>query len=195
MSYISAGDLQQYVNNERGVVDQVLLTSAVNAASAAIDRYCRRTFTVAGEEAAAKVFAPNDAAVLYIYDCTTITGITENGATLSSSSWQAEPVNNMDGAGLTVPFSAVRRIDGGRWCQTSGRPGKASISITATWGWAVTPYEVVEACRMVAKEIVDERYNRGGFVVLGEAAGRAMRSRQVAALLDPFRSPRAFGIA
>lgn len=197
MAYLTTTELRGYLRNERGVVDDTMLTSILDAASSAIDDHCQRSFAAyGGGGATAKVFVPTDTALLPIYDATTISSITEDGTTLASTYWQAEPVNNLDGAFATVPFDCIRRIDGGAWNQTSGYPGKASISVTATWGWVSVPPRVKEACRIVAKEIAENRDARSGLVDFGEFAARVTASPTVSVLLSRLRSPyRAWGMA
>lgn len=195
MAYLSVEQVKRYLRNEQGATDDDIITEMLDAASGAIDDYCHRTFTAAAAVASARSFVPSGDQVLNIYDCTTITSITENGTTVATASWQAEPVNSLDGAGRTVPYSRVRRIDGTGWHQLSAYPGKASISVTATWGWASTPAAVKSACRIITSELIDERNKRGGLVVFDDFAAVAVQSRTVARLLGPLRTASAFGMA
>jgi len=196
LAYLTVSEMKGYIRSEQGAVDDTLLTSILDAASSAIDDYCQRSFTAyASGGATARVFVPTDTVLLPIYDATTVTAITEDGTTLASTYWQAEPVNNRDGSGATVPFDRIRRIDGGTWGQTSGYPGKASISVTATWGWVSVPPRVKEACRIVAKEIAESRDARSGLVDFGDFAARATQSPTVARLLSALRGPGSWGMA
>lgn len=200
VAYISKDELKGYLRNEQSAAIHPLLDSIIEAASQAINSHCQRSFVAyGGGGATAQSYAPEEWAagtVLNIRPCTTVTSITEDGTTLSSTYWQAEPVSNLDATGRTVPFTSVRRIDGGTWLQTSGYPGKASISITATWGWVSVPSEVETACRIVSTRIIDEQNTRGGLVDFGDFAAAARRHVSgLGDLLDDLRSVRAWGIA
>lgn len=196
MAYLTLSEFKGYVRNELGPVDDSFLTSVLDAASSAIDDHCQRTFAAyGGGGATARVFVPTGSVLLPIFDATTVSSITEDGTSLASTYWQAEPVNNLDGSGATVPFDCIRRIDGGVWSQTSGYPGKASISVTATWGWSAVPPRVKQACFIVAKQIAEDRDARSGLVDFGEFAARVTQSPTVTRLLAALRSHRSWGMA
>jgi hypothetical protein len=73
--------------------------------------------------------------------------------------------------------------------------GKASVSVTATWGWATTPAPAIEAVKILAKDILHQRDNRSGVAGFGEfGAVRVRQNPYVAMLLDPLRRAQQFGI-
>lgn len=193
MAYITVAELKAYARNETGGVDDLLLTTIVDAATQGINDFCQRTFAVAGS-AAARVYVPSGTTILRVHDCTTITGITEDGTTLATTYWQAEPLNLLDDSGQTVPYQQVRRIDGGVWAQQSGYPGKASISVTATYGWAAVPAAVKAACYQLAARMAQRRDVRVDYaeelIVSDDAQGREIRR-----VLRPYRRVEAIGIA
>lgn len=195
-TYISTAELQQYIRSEQGAVDATIVASANEAAAQAINDHCQRSFVAvtAGQAAAARVFIPSESPLLAIYDCTSVTSITESGTTVSASNYQLEPLNGLDGSGQSRPYDTVRRLSGS-WCQT-GYPGKASITVTAVWGWSATPEAIKTAARIVASRIIDERNTRGGLINFGDFAAAARRHvAGLGDLLDPLRSVRAWGIA
>lgn len=195
MAYITVAEMQRWLRNERGADDHDLISEALDAATQAIDEFCQRSFAVAGS-AAARVYVPTGTDILPIYDATTVTAVTEDDTTLATTYWQAEPLNNLDGAGNTTPFTRLRRIDGGVWAQESAYPGKASISVTATWGWAATPAVVKAACRSIAKDIISEQDVRNGLVSFGDFAARAITNGPVQSRLSPLRrGDKAWGLA
>jgi hypothetical protein len=195
LAYVTLEEMKRWLRNERGADDDDLVTEALDAATAAIDDFCQRSFTVAGS-GAARVYVPTGTTVLPIYDATTVTAITEDGTTLATTYWQAEPLNLLDGAGKVTPYTAIRRIDGGVWAQESTYPGKASISVTATWGWVATPAVVKAACRSIAKDIISEQDVRNGLVSFGDFAARAVANGPVQGRLMPLRrGDKAWGLA
>lgn len=196
MAYLTVAELKPYLRHERGSVDDALLSSILDTVSASIDAYCGRSFVAyGGGGATARSYAPTGTTVLFVHDCTTVSSITEDGTTLSSTYWQAEPVNSLDDGGATVPYHRIRRIDGMAWTQTSAYPGKASISVTATWGWSAVPSRVKDACRIMAKDLADQQNVRGGLIDFGEFGAPVTQNRMAVQLLAPLRMVRSWGVA
>jgi len=175
-------------------ISDASVQAAIDTAEEAIDQHCGRTFVVAGA-AAARVFrAPNDrCSVIDIYDCTTVTAVTDNGSTISASNYQLEPLNGLSTWGETVPYTAIRLLGGGVW---SYEYDKATISITATWGWSAMPARYTEAVKILTADILDNRDIRNGVIGFTDYAGIRVRENPVvSSLLSKFVRARAFGVA
>ena len=180
---VSDAEFDEYISNEFGTVEASLRSSAVAAGRRAVRAYCARDFTVvaAGAEATARLYVPNGSDVLRIDDCTTVTAITIDGSALAASAYQLEPYR-VDRAGLTRPYEQVRYLLGYWYGAT---PGKASVSVTAKWGWAALPGEVPEAVKQIGRLHLLRR--RMG---LDDA-----EYREILASLNDLRAVEAFGVA
>lgn len=168
------------------------IREAIVGAQQQLDNACVRRFDVAGE-ATTRVFVPDSPTVLIIDDCTSITSIVENGVTLDPSVYQAEPLNNLSSAGETVPFDRVRRVSG-CWYRDAGR---ATVSITAPWGWQAIPPQIVEACKIVTKANLEVRDARFGLAAILEN-GIGISPREVTAVktaIRDYRGPKAVMVA
>lgn len=175
-------------------VDDATILAAIESAEEAIDQHCGRTFAVAGS-ATARVFrAPNDrTSVLDIFDCTSVTLVSDNGSTVSASNYQLEPLNGLSAHGEAVPYTAIRLLGGGLW---SYEYDKATISITATWGWASLPARYTEAVKILTADILDNRDMRNGIVGFTDYAGIRVRENSVVtSLLSKLVRARTFGVA
>jgi len=190
VSIVLAADFTEYIRSELGSLDERMVTQAQLAAEQVVQQYCQRTFEIAGA-ASARVYIPKNSDLLRIHDCTSVTSITENGSTLATTSYQLEPLNALSMTGTAVPYTQARRVYSA-WLNYGDT---ASVSVTATWGWAAVPAAVTEAVKQVAKDMIQMRDTKFGYT-LGEFGGFAA-GRNWAALnaLAPFRRAEAFGVA
>jgi hypothetical protein len=168
-----------------------VITSALNSAEAMVNDFCQRTFLVASSPSA-RSYTPHRPGeyVLRIHDCTTVTSVTESGGTVSTADYQTEPVTK-SWAGLTVPIEQLRRY----WTCWRYDEGFARISVTATWGWTATPDAVIEATKIIAKDILQQRNNNSGVAGFGEYGAVRVRMNPIAIdLLQPYQRAEAFGL-
>ena len=175
-------------------VDDNLKESAIQAAETWIDNELHRQMIKASDTPSARVFVPAGSDLLHIYDCTSVTSVTENGVLLAAGTdYQLEPLNGLNDTGETVPYYRVLRH--GRCWYTDN--GKATVSIVATWGWAEIPPQVVEACKIIAQDILANRDTRFGLAGITEVAGIRMRENPVVAkMIEHYRfAYKSFGIA
>jgi hypothetical protein len=193
VAIVSLAQFTAYTRNNLSPVDDVLTQIALDGAEFSVLDYVQRNVALASGSSA-RLYVPTESEYLWIHDCTAVSAISDNGTALVvGTDYQLEPVNNLDATGATVPFSRVRRLSG---CWESVIDGKATISVTATWGWAAIPAWATQAVLLLGKDIVDARSQQGGVASFGEFG--AVRVRQhpvVARLLDPHRSAMAWGIA
>lgn len=192
MPIVDLTQLKSFARNELGAADDASMQAALDGAHVSVYDYCGRQFETAGA-ATARRFVPTGTAVLRIHDCTSISSVVVNGAALAASAYQAEPVDNLDRLGRTRPFEQLRLLSD-VWIN-SAQDGEATVTVTATWGWAAAPASAVEAIKILAKDILHQRDNRSG--VAGFAEFGAVRVREnpyVAMLLDPLRRADSWGI-
>jgi hypothetical protein len=192
MALLTTAEYKLWARNEIPTADDDSIADAILAAQQALFNAVGRKIVVAGASSA-RVFIPrDDTPVLFIDDCTTVTSIIENGVTLASTAYQLEPLNGLSVGGEAWPYSQVRRIDGVEWYDYND---KATISITATWGWAAIPPQAIEACKIATKAILDGRDIRLG--VLAAVDTGAVTERQalvVRNFVADYRSHKTWGV-
>jgi hypothetical protein len=164
----------------------------LDAAVSTVQHYCQRPFDVAGS-ATARVYVPHRGIVRF-HDCTTVTSIAVNGSTVATTSYQLEPLNALSWSGQARPYEQARRVDGICWYE-GPYPGKATVTVTATWGWSAIPDEVKSAVLILGKDIAKNRDVAFGIAAFTEyAAIRVRENSTVAALLADFRRDETLGI-
>lgn len=184
--YVTLADFKTWLRNELGTTDDAMLQLGLDAAEVAVNEHCGRNFNAAST-ASARLFRPESLRLVTIDDCTTVTSVVENGATVAASGYQLEPLNGRRPSGLDVPFDRIRRIYGDWYMDGADEVGRATISVTATWGWAATPPPVIEATKILAKDIISQRDTRNGVAAFGEFGSLRVRlNPYVEQLLAPF---------
>lgn len=165
MAILTLPEFTSYVGSEI-VANQTDLAVDLAAAEYAIGKHCQRKFFVSSATTARVYKPPCYDDVLYVDDFSTTVGlvITDNAVAVASTDYQLEPLNGIDAAGEVVPYTAIRRI-AGSWYWSGD---KATVSVTAKWGWAAIPADVVEACRILAKDLAAHRDTRFGVAGWGE---------------------------
>jgi len=180
----TAEDVAAYARNERPTEDSAFIEEARLAAIQTICDGCQRYFAVASDTASARTFAPSGTDWLYIGDCTEVTTVVEDGTTLTvSTDYQLEPVTATNFAGLAVPYNSLRRLD--RCWYTDGPRG--TVVVTAKWGFASVPSRIVEAVKILTRDIVDNRDV--------DPALLATTNPVVRAAIEDYRGPMSWGIA
>lgn len=195
MAYVTDQELTRYVGSEIQA-DAEFITAARLAAEEAVNAYCGRSFDAAST--ATNVYAVRPCQrVVTIHDIIDTTGITvtDDGSTVAAADIQLEPLNGKRWTGeAAAPYYRIRRL-GSYW--THSADGEATLSITSTrWGWASIPDAVVEATKILAKDVLHVRVNRFGVAGFGEfGVVRVRDNPHVAMLLKGLRHPWANGIA
>jgi len=190
-NYVTQAEFDAYVSDERGAATAPLRAGALLAAERAVSEFCARSFAAAGASATARLYAPSGIDALRIHDCTEVTNIAVSGTTLASTTYQLEPYA-VSWSGASEPYQQVRRLDN-VW--TVSTPGKATITVTAKWGWAAVPAEVAEATKIIGKDILQQRHTVGNIAAVGDFGGSVRLNTYVRQLLGPLRRAEAFGIA
>lgn len=167
---------------------------AIDAAEEAANAYCGRVFSVASGTSSARLYVPtNDRQnVLTIHDCVSISTIVDDGSALAASDWQAEPINGLLASGDTSPYTQVRLLAGAYWAFDANR---ATVSVTADWGWTALPDRYTNAVLILTADIVDQRALQNGVLGFTEYAGIRVRANpMVSSLLRKLRRAEAWGI-
>jgi hypothetical protein len=173
--------------------DDSALDSALSASTLSIEGHCGRQFNDAGV-ASARVYYPDDLTTITVDDFSTTTGLivafdfSNSGVyanVITSTNYQLEPLNGVVDGTPNWPYYRIRVIQA--WpplLWTSIGYPRASVQITAQWGWAAIPSPVVQSCLILAEEIFklkDAPYGVAGFSQYG--AVRVRENPKVAALL------------
>lgn len=186
MAYVSLVDYKLWLRNELGTTDDAILQASLDAAEVSVNEHCGRSFDIAAGSST-RQYRPESARLVIIDDCTAVSSVAENGATVAASGYQLEPLNGRRPSGLLVPYDQIRRIYGDWYMDGADEVGRASISVTATWGWAATPAPVIEATKILAKDIASQRDTRNGVAAFGEFGSLRVRlNPYVEQLLAPF---------
>lgn len=155
--YITADDLRDYltVTKERPT-ETVELESAVDSISREIERHCGRQFNQAGTTSA-RMYVPDSATWTYVDDFHTTTGLVvevdlagnDTWTTWAADDYQLEPLNGIVEGQSGWPYYKLRALSRSFPVCRSGR---ATVRVTADWGWAAVPDPVVQAAKILAAE-------------------------------------------
>lgn len=168
---------------------------ALDAAEEAVCDFCARQFTLATGTPSVRRFrvANPSTNMLAIDDCVSVTTVSDNGATISASGYQLEPLNGRNASGDVVPYDSIRRLDAS-WSWSFD--GEALVSITADWGWAEIPSRVKQAVLITAKDVYQQRNTTAGVVGVSDFGPIRARLNPVALqLLKRLRRSESFGVA
>lgn len=177
--------LNEYMAARPAVRDGSLNESIIDAldvASAEVDEWCQRSFTVSSGTSA-KTYHQTTTGILLVDDFSTLTGlvVTDNGGTALTIGDDYH-VDRPTVSGH--PFYRLRFYPG-RWPMPSWEP---LVSVTANWGWTAVPEQVKRATILLAADLMTASASQFGYV--GVDAGAPTRVRQnliVAGLLERFR--------
>jgi hypothetical protein len=190
--YLQPEAFKAWTRNEIQTDDDEWIEDAIDAATQWLDNELGRRVELATGSATSRVFVPNGTPILPIDDCVSVASITENGSLVAAAAYQLEPLNGRTVAGESVPYSSVRRLYDIDWYADYGR---ATISISADWGWATIPALILESCKIVAKDILANRTVTFGIVAATEQAAFSARlNPTVAKTIEQYGSPQGLTI-
>jgi hypothetical protein len=190
-SYVTLLELKDRLG-DIGDEDDDVLQGALDAASRGIEKFTGRQFNDAGT-VSARVYRPDTECRVDVDDFHTTTGLileTDEGDTgvfgsvWTASQYELYPLNGVVDGEPGWPYSKIRSVSsrffpGGR---------RATVRVTARWGWAAVPAAVKESCLVAAVEIFklkDAPFGVGGYTDFG-----IMRVRDnpfVARMLAPYQ--------
>lgn len=184
MALVDIETFKSYVNSATNVnpANEALLQAALDAAGVGVNEAIGRNIRPAATVASDRRFVSRRGDLLFIDDCAEVTGILDDTYTLVADDYQLEPVNGLSAAGEYRPYSEIRRRGG--WYDSYGW---ASITVTARWGWETVPSPIVEAVKILGKDIAANRDVSFGIAAFTEyAAVRARANPQVWNLIQPY---------
>lgn len=189
-AYATVNDLKARLDRDNDI-DENALQAALDAASRGIEKMTGRQFNKA-DTATPRVYRPQTSQRVDVDDFHTTTGLlveTDDGdsgtfgTTWSASDYELYPLNGVVDGELGWPYFKVRALNT-LWFPCGNR---ATVRVTAQWGWAAVPAAVKESCLVSAVEIFklkDTPFGVGGYGDFGII--RARDNPFVARMLAPY---------
>jgi hypothetical protein len=180
------------------------IAAHITAATLEVNSMCGRDFNQHSGAATARYFRPDNCFRVRIDDAYEITAVAVDdadtgayGTTWATTDYQTLPIN---GTGINAqtgwPATVIEAI--GDYTFPSLR--RHAVKVTAKWGWAVTPTDVIEATYLLAHRLYYEVGVPSGVtapnVEFGLPGSPLQRPYTVERLLHPYiRADRKLGIA
>lgn len=189
-AYATVNDMKARLDREDGI-DENALQAALDTASRGIEKFCGRQFNKT-TSATARVYRPRSYRYVDVDDFHTATGLiveTDDGDTgtfgtvWSAGQYELYPLNGIVDGETGWPYSKARALNT-RWFLCGQR---ATVRVTAQWGWAAVPAAVKESCLVAAVEIFklkDAPFGVGGYGDFGII--RVRDNPFVARMLAPY---------
>jgi hypothetical protein len=169
MSYVFSGtplcqltDVKSALRLEvTDTTDDYRISLAIDAATKQIQDFCGRSF-IQDNGVSDRWYSPDTPWLCEVDDFQTVTGLVvetyptgvqQTPTTWDTPDYQLEPLNGLLN-GIPIPYESIRAVGSKIFPQVSGfgfvpggaAPGvQALIKITAQWGWASIPADVVKA--------------------------------------------------
>jgi hypothetical protein len=172
--------------------DDTQLTAALATASRGIEHCTGRQFNDAGS-ATARVYPPDMGCWARVDDFHTVVGLVvktdedDDGTyetTWDAADYQLEPLNGIVDGQTGWPYNEILAIESRHF-----RPGRrATLQVTARWGWSAVPAPVKEATLILAEDIFklrDTPFGVGGYAEYGRI--RARQNPEVWNRIAPYR--------
>lgn len=192
MAYITSDELETWMQGSTGFSGQVG-DDVCDAATAAVDAYCGRTFAqVDNTTATARVFYAQGCESVAIDDCYQITSVktddTNTGTfplTWTVDDYYSLPLNNVgpNGAGGWPITTLVARL--ARWFTPGDWP---SVQVTAKWGWSAVPDDVKQATLLLGAELLASRNAPLGITAIDVGGIQVRGNTRVTTLLATYRT-------
>lgn len=199
-NYITSAQLKSYMGLTTSSHDAEV-AFAISSASREIEDFCNRQFNDAGT-VSARVFHPQDRLTCVVDDFSTATGLIVKTdvdgdgvyeTTWTSADYELNPLNGIQD-GKPWVYSRVNAVGYTNWFpyhqwRISRR---ASVQVTAQWGWATVPDPVFQACLILASDtfqLKDQRLGVAGSDAFGTIV-RVKDSRMAAAKLIKYQRDR-----
>ncbi|MQB00556.1 MAG: hypothetical protein GEU78_09735 [Actinobacteria bacterium] len=183
--YATLEQLKSYLGPINDIVDDDELTDALNSTSRGIEKICHRQFNDAGT-ASARVYEPSKLDLVRPDDFHTEAGLvvetddTDDGTfptAWAATDFQLEPLNGIVDGENGWPFWKIRAVNSHRF-PLDGR--RATVRVTARWGWATVPSPIKQACLIVAAETFKLKDAPFGVAGYGEFGAVRIRDNPVA---------------
>lgn len=161
--YLTRQELKSYMGLE-GTSDDPLVDDAISSASREMERHCHRQFNDAGVASARRYFATRCDEIA-VDDFWTDTGFVLEIDVNGDGTWTVVPATEYQ----LTPLDRMR--DGAPWVYwkiemvgSTQLPvrRRASVRVTARWGWEAVPADVKQAARMLASDTFQVKDARMG---------------------------------
>lgn len=195
MAVITTNDLTQWVLRDGAdLIDATNIAVTVAAVNAAVIDFTGRSFDT-DTTATGRRFRPLNGSTALVDDFHTKDGLvvktdtTGNGTfdtTWATNDYELEPLNGQ-AHGQDWPYTKIHAVRT-RWFPHHPR---ASVEVTAKWGWAAVPAAVKQGALIFAGAVYKRRDSPLGVVSAWDQAGNAMRishktDPHVAMMLQPY---------
>ena len=179
--YVTLAQLKSWLKIT-DTTDDSELDDALASVSVEIENQTGRQFNNAGV-VSTRVFEPLAPTLVRFDDFHTTTGliVVVDGQTWSTDDYKLLPLNGLNN-GRPWVYNRLKPLCG-RWLPT----GRASVSITANWGWATVPKPIYEACLIASSEtfaLKDARFGVAGWGAMGDI--RVRENPMVLKKLKPY---------
>jgi hypothetical protein len=192
--YVTLAEAKAFIGRQSADMDAVL-TTLTTVGSRWVDTKAGRRF-YADSTATARVFRPTTCAMVPIDDAHTITIVeTDDGddgtyaTTWTTADYQTLPLNGVGSNGLTgwptTKLQAVESLDFPMY------HARASVRVTAKWGWTAVPADVKQACLYYVHRLFFLRSTPGGFAESTEFAQPIRSLRDIESMLSPYMTTQA----
>lgn len=179
--YADLGDLKNYLKIQPADTKyDFALTDALNSASSEIERYTGRQFNLAAS-ATPRLYEPEaDWMTVRTDDFASLTGLVVQTnpdtsgnftLTLSSSQYEAYPFNGVVDGQPGWPFYRLHAVSGPLFVRLPF-VRKASVQVTAQWGWPAVPAPIKQSCMIIAAQtyrLADAPWGVAGMTEFGTA--------------------------
>lgn len=192
-SYATVTELNDYIALTKPSDNLANLEEALETASREIDRYCERQFNKA-DTASERLYRPKGCKVVTIDDFyTTDSLVIETSSGYSgdfnvvweTTNYELEPLNGIVNGELGWPYFRIRAVGSRSFPAVSDR---ASLRVTAKWGWSAVPAPVKRATLVIASEMFKLKDAPFGVAGYGEYGPVRVKNSPIAMrLLAPYR--------
>lgn len=163
---------------------------ALSASSRGVDKFCGRQFNTAAAPTARK-YRPDSHGICKVDDFQTVVTLKTDdgdtgtfGTTWSASDYESYPLNGVVDGEPGWPFWKIKAV-ASRFFPCFRR---ATVELTALWGWAAIPSAVFESTLIVAEEIFKLRDLPFGIGGYGDFGVIRVRNNPFAArMLGPYQ--------
>lgn len=184
--YITLAQLKAVLRDQQPTYD-LAYERAIEAASRQIDTYCNTRFWQSTTPTL-RLFKPDNRVTLHTGEFATTTGLIvrtdddDDGVfenTWAATDYQVEPLTPMDGkpynriVALRARYWPVPYWEHARYRAYYTDPDallsqRARVEVTATWGWAAIPSQVMQACQILAIDLFKSKDLTGSAVGVSE---------------------------
>lgn len=189
--YATLDQLKSYLDLPvEDVVDDTELNAALASASRGITKFCGRQFNKE-TSATARTFRPTREGLALVDDFHTTTGLViatgDSGTfdtTWASADYELGPLNGIRDGEPGWPHWKIKAVDSLSFTVAS----RATLRVTAQWGWTAVPSPVHQACLILAAETLKLKDAPFGVAGFGDFGAVRVRDNPMArAKLIPYR--------